>query len=188
MTALQTLKTIVPPPGKPEGVPRDYDWITLEELAPLSEGYKALLAEYGVGWFGSDFRLNLYTPNTNSIRNIYAATERDRGTQLANLLGGISVPTLVRSEEFFPLEKLGLFLVADTHDGHSLYYRRTADSQREALILYDINYCETVQEFNLSVVDFLVANLSAQISIPGFSEPLRETLRFTPQTTTWNID
>src|ERR1700739_488704 len=108
MTSFDELVKAVQPPKNPVGVPQDYDWATLEEVQPISNSYKELMCTYGAGYFGYDF-LRFYTPNFVTPFNNFSITERSRGIQLKNFRAGLRIPPKVRSDCFFPVNKLGIF-------------------------------------------------------------------------------
>src|ERR1700743_3685527 len=135
MANLNSLSLLVSPPKEPEAVPVDEDWKTLEEGQRLSYSYKNFVALYGVGTFSEC--VHLCSPSARTVLNIHNVTESFRGTILTNMEAGADVPELVHSGHFFPMDKLGLFVVAESIDGHEMLYEHTSDSERENVILFD---------------------------------------------------
>ena len=185
MKSLETLAALVPPPEKPEAIPMDYDWTTLEEVQKLSDSYKGFVAMYGAGIFGD--HVNFFTPSPRTVFNIHIATDSIRAVHMTLLLGGANIPDLVRADCFFPVSKMGLFVVADSVDGHSVFYARTGRVQRENVILYDSHReVEGVAlQFDLSVVEFFASIYSGRLELPGFSTLLRGRQFFKPLRTSW---
>src|SRR5258706_8535755 len=135
MTSLQSLLSLLPPPNQPEAAPMDYDWATFEEVEKLSDSYKGFVARYGAGVLSGC--VNLFSPSGKAVFNIHIATDSVRGVTLTIARAGAKIPELVRSERFFPIDRLGLFVVAERIDCHEVLYERTGDTHRGNVIVYD---------------------------------------------------
>ena len=93
----------------------------------------------------------------------------------------------VQSDRFFPVNKAGLFVVAESTDGHSIFYKRTDDAQHENVIVYDCQSEITgvVTRFAMGVVDFFEGIYSRKIEVHGLSKILLKTAVFKPLKTVW---
>src|SRR5882724_10728759 len=187
MTSLQSLTALVRPPKQPEVTPTDYDWTTLEEMEKLSDSYKSFVATYGAGIFGSC--VNLFSPCGRTVFNIQRITDSVRGANLTVAQAGAKIPELVRNDRFFPIDKLGLFVVAESVDGHDIFYERTREVQREHVIVYDSQseIGGVARRFDLGVVEFFEAIYCRKITVPGLSESLIRQPIFKPLRTSWII-
>jgi len=187
MSSLQSLTALLPPPSQPEAAPMDYDWSTFEEVERLSDSYKSFVTTYGTGVLCGC--VNLFSPSGKTVFNTHIVTNSVRATILTIARAGAKIPDLVSCDRFFPMDKLGLFVVAESIDGHDIFYERTSDTQRENVLVYDSQseLGGVATRFDMGVVEFFEAIFSHKIQIPGLSAPLIRRPVFEPLKTSWLV-
>ncbi|WP_338605165.1 SMI1/KNR4 family protein [Saccharopolyspora sp. SCSIO 74807] len=162
MTALDQIKSIVPPPAEPSVAVSDWDQVEGELGLRLPSDYKGLVADYGAGSF-DEFLLVLQPYEENS--NIDLLTQRSVRLDALRSLSeqGESVPFDLEpgNEELLPW---GI-----TDNGDVCYWMTEPDKDPdEWTVAVNEERGPHWEQFDGSVTEFLVAVFSRTLAVPIF--------------------
>lgn len=176
MTAFETWRAMVPPPGPEQRRGPPVDWVAVEADAgtPLPADYRAYIDTYGFGW-------------VNRLVCVLHPTTRVPHLNLLDSARAQDTPEVYEGVETPPPHPLGvgpgrLFLCATTSTGDAIHWHVDGTDPDRWPVVFRDEEGYAWQRYDMGLVAFLVELFTARIAPRDFtgSGHVRDTVTFQP--------